>query len=106
MGRETFVCECGQRYQTGATEWDHFGDNERSNRVGQTVGVGLLFSAMFSIVGLIAYLVLHFAFGFQKAAILTAMALAALPFVLMQITFWLGVVASIWRTRARKLERQ
>jgi hypothetical protein len=100
MGRETFICACGQRYQSGATEWDHFGDWERSKRAGDTLGVGLLLSAVSSIVGAVVYLILHFAFvGLQRAAFLAAMALAVLPFVLMQVTLWPGVVASIWRTR-------
>lgn len=99
MGRETFICACGQRYQTGATEWDHFGDRERSKRAGDTLGIGLLLSAASSIVGAVVYLILRYAFGLQRTAILAAMALALLPFVLMQVTLWPGVAASIWRTR-------
>jgi hypothetical protein len=68
------------------------------------LGVGILFSAIFSIPGILAYLVMHFAFGFQDGAIVTGLVITALPFSLMQITFWPGVVASMWRTRiGRKL---
>jgi hypothetical protein len=99
MGPETFICACGQRYLTGATEWDHLGDWERSKRAGDTLGLGLLLSAVSSIFGAVGYLILHFAFGPQRAAFVAAMALAVLPFVLMQVTLWPDVAASIWRTR-------
>jgi hypothetical protein len=99
MGPERFVCFCGQRYLTGATEWDHLGDWERNKRVGDTLGLGVLFSAMFSILGLLAYLFLRFAFGLREGALVTALVITALPFSLMQVTFWPGVIASMWRTR-------
>ena len=99
MGLEIFLCVCGQRYSTGATEWDHFSDWERNRRVRNTFGLGLLFSAMFSIPGLLAYLVLHFAFGLRQGALVTGLVITALPFSLMQIAFWPEVAASIWRTR-------
>jgi len=99
MGPERFLCLCGQRYLTGATEWDHFGDQERNKRVRDTLALGVLFSAMFSILGLLVYLILHFAFGLREGALVTGLVVTAMPFVLMQIGFWPGVVASMWRTR-------
>jgi hypothetical protein len=105
LGPETYVCICGQRYLTGATEWDHLGDHERSRRVGETLGVGALISAMFSVLGLAVYLILHFGFGIGRGALLTSLSITALPFVLMQITFWPGVIASMWRTGTGKRER-
>jgi hypothetical protein len=98
MGPERFQCTCGRIYLTGATEWDHLGDWERRNRISQTIGLGILFSAMASILGLLVYLVFYFGFGCKEAAI-TALSIAVLPFVLMQVTFWPFVAASIWRTR-------
>jgi hypothetical protein len=105
LGPETYVCICGQRYLTGATEWDHLGDHERSRRVGKTLGVGAVISAMFSVLGLAVYLILHFGFGLRQGALLTSLFLAALPFVLMQITFWPEVIVSMWRTRMGKREQ-
>src|ERR1700721_3433870 len=49
MGPTEFVCRCGQRYVTGAIEWDHLGPSERHRRVWQTLGLGAFLSAMFSI---------------------------------------------------------
>lgn len=99
MGRERYKCLCGQRYLTGATEWDHFSDWERSRRVRDTLGLGILVSAMFSIPGLLAYVVLHFVFGVREGAGITGWIITVLPFCLIQIGFWPGVVASMWRTR-------
>jgi hypothetical protein len=99
MGPERYLCLCGQRYLTGATEWDHLSDWERNRRVKDTLGLGVLFSAMFSILGLLAYLVLHFVLGLREGALVTGLVITALPFSLMQIGFWPGVVASMWRTR-------
>jgi hypothetical protein len=100
MGPERYACSCGQKYLTGATEWDHFGERERKHRVRDTFGLGVLFSAMSSIPGLLVYLALHFVFGLRRGALVTGLVIAAAPFVLMQITFWPDVVASMWRTRA------
>jgi hypothetical protein len=46
MGPERCLCLCGERYLTGAKEWDHFSDWERNRRVGDTLGLGILFSAI------------------------------------------------------------
>ncbi len=70
-----------------------FSDWERNRLVGDTLGLGVLFSAMFSIVSLRAYLVLHFAFGLREGALVTALVITALPFSLMHITLWPGVIA-------------
>jgi len=99
MGPESFLCRCGQRYLTGAKEWDHLTDRERNRRVGQILGLGILLSAMFSIPGLLAYLALRFVLGFREGALVTGLVITALPVCLMQMGFWPGVVASMWRTR-------
>ena len=99
MGRERYQCLCGQKYLTGAREWDHLGDWERVRRAGDTLGLGVLFSVVSSIPGLLVYLVLHFVFGLQEGALITALIITAFPFCLMQIEFWPGVIASMWRTR-------
>jgi len=60
---------------------------------------------MFSVLGLAVYLILRFGFGLRRGALLMSLSVAALPFVLMQITFWPEVIASMWRTRMGKRER-
>lgn len=99
MGPERYRCNCGALYITGAVEWDHLGDWERKRRVSQTFGLGFILSVMSSIVGLLAYLGLHFVFDLRQAAQITGLALTALPFVLVQLTFWYSVAASVRRTR-------
>jgi hypothetical protein len=99
MGPERFRCRCGQQYLTGAIEWDHLGDWERKQRVWGRFGIGVAFSAIFSFLGLLAYLFLHFIFELRKGALVTGLVITALPFFLIQITFWPGVMASMWRTR-------
>ena len=99
MGRDRYKCLCGRRYLTGATEWDHLSDWERNRRVTDTLGTGVIFSATFSMPGLLVYLVLHFVFGLREAAVITCWIITVLPFCLMQIGFWPGVLASMWRTR-------
>jgi hypothetical protein len=100
MGPARFVCRCGQTYVTGAIEWDHLGPSERRRRVRQTLGIGVLLSAMFSILGVLAYLALRFLFDLRKAGFIVALFITAVPFVWLQLDFWPAVVASMWRTRA------
>lgn len=99
MGPERFQCLCGRRYVTGATEWDHLGDWERRHRISQTFGLGIFLSAIASILGLAVYLFLYFVFECKQGAAVVALGIAVLPFVLMQVTFWPLVAASMWRTR-------
>jgi hypothetical protein len=95
MGPERFECLCGQKYLTGATEWDHLGDWERRRRLGQIFGLGILFSAFFLVPGLVVYFALHR----SRTAFITASCIAALPFSLMFVPFSFEVAASMWRTR-------
>jgi ABC-type nickel/cobalt efflux system permease component RcnA len=99
MGPTRFVCRCGQRYLTGAVEWDHLGSSERHRRVWQTLWLGVLLSGMFSIVGTLIYLPLRFLLDLREAGFLVALFITALPFVWLQMTFWPEVLASMWRTR-------
>jgi hypothetical protein len=99
MGPERYQCLCGQKYLTGATEWVHFSDWERKNRIGGTLLIGFLISLLFSVLGLLVYLALHFVFGLSDGALITAVVITALPFCWMQLDFWRGVVASMLRTR-------
>jgi len=94
MGPERYLCRCGQKYLTGATEWDHLGDWERRRRVGQTFGLALLFSVAFAVPGLVVYLALYR----SRGALIAALVIAGLPFVVL-VPFCLKVAASMWRTR-------
>jgi len=94
MGPERYICECGQKYLTGATEWDHLGDAERRKRVWDGTVLAALFALVLAIPGGAIYLIFHRAIG----ALFVALLLVVSPF-LMQVPFWLDVVASMWRTR-------
>jgi len=99
MGPQRYQCFCGKKYLTGAAEWDHLGCWERSSRIRYTLGMGVVFSAMLSVVGFPVYLALKFAFGLKAGAIGTGLVITAFPFCLMQLGFWPSVFASMWRTR-------
>ena len=95
MGPNRYHCQCGEKYLTGAAEWDYLGEWERKRRIRQTLGIGIFFSVLFSIVGLVVYLALHH----SKGTLIGALALTAFPFLLVNVPFWLQVAVSIWRTR-------
>jgi len=99
MGSERYQCLCGHEYLTRAREWGHLGSQERRQRVKSTLVFGFFSSVMASIASLLAYIFLHYAFGFKEGAVATSLILSALPFVMIQIEFWPGVIASMWRTR-------
>jgi len=99
IGPQRYQCSCGKKYLTGAAEWDHLGRWERSCRVRHTLGMGVVFSAMVSVLGFLVYLDLKFAFGPKAGAVVTGLIITASPFCLMQLAFWPGVFASMWRTR-------
>ena len=103
MGPMRFTCRCGQTYLTGATEWDHLGARERRRRIRDTLLFGLLFSVVATILGLLVYFPLRFAFHLGETGFVVTVVIAALPFAIMQLTFWPGVAASIWRTRFRTI---
>jgi hypothetical protein len=99
IGPARFTCRCGQRYVTGAIEWDHLGLPERHSRVRQTFVLAIFLSGIFSILGVLIYFALRFLFDLRQAGFLVALFITALPFVWLQITFWPEVLASMWRTR-------
>jgi hypothetical protein len=99
IGPIRFTCRCGQRYVTGAIEWDHLGLPERRRRVRQTFVPGIFLSGIFSIFGVLIYFALRFLFDLRQAGFLVALCIPALPSVWLQFTFWPEVLASMWRTR-------
>jgi hypothetical protein len=99
IGPARFTCRCGQRYLTGAIEWDHLGLPERHRRVWQTFVLGIFRSGIFSIFGILIDFALRFLFDLRQAGFLVALFITALPFVWLQFTFWPEVLASMWRTR-------
>lgn len=99
MGRERFKCLCGEEYLTGAKEWQHLGVKERRLRAKDSLVQGAIVSVMAAIPSLLIYIFLHFALGYKKGALATSLVISVLPFVLVQISFWSSVIASVWRSR-------
>jgi hypothetical protein len=99
MGPERYQCECGETYQTGAIEWDNLGNSERGRRISQTFGLSAFSSIAFFFV---AYFDLRCVSGLHENAVDVALAIGILPFCLIQIAFWPGVMASKWRKKFGK----
>lgn len=98
MGKERYTCCCGQQYLTGAVEWEHLSNWERSRRIKQIHGLGILFSAMVAVPGLILYL-LVVSLSHAKGAALAILVVIAVPFIVIAGIFWLEVAASKLRTK-------
>lgn len=98
MGPERYTCECGQRYLTGAVEWEHLSDWERRRRMAQTHGVAVLFSIMLAVPALIFFFLLAWLFHWKVAPGALAVFIS-LPFFAVETTFWFAVAASKRRTR-------
>jgi len=96
MGPKKYQCRCGETYLTGAIEWDNLGNSERRRRISQTLGLAVFSSIAFF---LVAYFGLRLVPGLRENAVDVALAISILPFCLIQIGFWPGVIASKWRTK-------
>ena len=77
----------------------HLSHGERKRRISQTFGVGFFLSIACCVVGLVLYLGLQSVLRVHQAAGIVALTVSVLPLALMQMTFWPGVMASMWRTR-------
>ena len=103
MGAERYVCVCGHEYLTGATEWDHLGEFERSKRIRETFFLSILLSLLAMLFGLLPGLGVYLLSHNMRAAELTVLVIAAIPLVFMLGEFYLDVACSIYRTRCRSI---
>jgi hypothetical protein len=99
LGPMRFTCPCGQKYLTGAIEWDHLGRYQRLRRVRMVLLESVCLSILSSIPASLFYVALRFVFDLRRVGSTVAWLIIFLPFVLVQLTFWFGVLASIRRTR-------
>jgi hypothetical protein len=97
MGPQRYTCRCGQRWLTGAVEWDHLGDWERRRRIRDTSA----FSVVLAILAFIPATITYFALWPGARAGATAAAIILVPSILSGAPFWIAVATSIWRTRFR-----
>ena len=94
------VCECGQKYLSGAAEWDDLSRWERKQRIWQ-LRIGFVLFGLLVIPATLGY----FAVRYGGAALLAVVGIALIPSILVAKPFWFVLVdlyemsASVWRTR-------
>lgn len=99
LGPSTYVC-CGQKYLSGAAEWDDLGDWERRQRLGD-VGLAIILSAVLA--GF--FILVHLAVKHRSLALLVFLAVATLfsirlfPLFIAILVGPFEIAASLWRTR-------
>jgi hypothetical protein len=95
-----FVCPCGQKYLSGAAEWDDLTTWERRQRVWQ-LRIGFALFALLVTPATLAY----FALRYGGAALIALVGIALIPSILVARPFGFvlldlyEIVASVWRTR-------
>lgn len=96
-----YVCPCGQKYLSGAAEWDDLTAWEREQRIAQLL-IGFVLLALLVTPVILAY----FALTHGGAALLAVVGIALIPSVLVAKPFGFvlidvyEIMVSIWRTRA------
>jgi hypothetical protein len=98
IGPERFYCECGCDWETGAAEWDHLSSRERGKRFNAFVVANIVFGVIVCFISLVVYFLSS---GTRVA--LGAGLVVLLLFLLLQLKSWIGVLASICRTRLRRV---
>jgi hypothetical protein len=105
MGPERFICKCGEKYLTGATEWDHIGARERKRRHRDNFFLTLLLSTLLCILILSFALPIGHIFHRVHAAIVAVATLECILLAASEVTFWFSPAKSMWRTRfSRNIE--
>jgi hypothetical protein len=97
IGPVRYICRCGEKWLTGAVEWDQMDDWDRQRRF-IDLRLGII---LFSVPSLVLGILLYFAFGPSRGAVVAGAAVSVLPASLQLVQFALEVGASIWRTRIR-----
>jgi hypothetical protein len=101
LGRERYLCQCGQSYLTGAVEWTNLSEYEKNRRIQGALVPGIIGSVIFSIFGLGAYLLLR-VLQFRRIALFTGLVITVFPFVAIVTTSLVGIALSSWRTKVRR----
>jgi hypothetical protein len=100
LGPARYVCRCGQKYQSGAAEWDNLSNWAKRQWLGD-VGLALILLAASAVWALLVrYAATHHSivlFALSAAAVLLSMPLFPLFIALLAVP--IEIAASIWRTR-------
>ena len=95
-----YVCRCGQKYLSGAVEWDNLSDWEKRQRLGD-MGLVIIVSAVLAVFSILVY----FAVIRRSIALFAFLAMAVLfliplfPLFIAILASPLEIAASLWRTR-------
>jgi hypothetical protein len=108
LGPLRYVCPCGQKYLSGAVEWDNLSDWEQRQRSRQTFGLLIIALAILTGFGILVY----FAVTRHSLLFLILSALAFIPSVVFfsllvaSLLDVFGIAASLWRTRIAPIVRR
>src|SRR5579863_7905493 len=106
LGPSRYVCPCGQKYLSGAVEWDNLSDWEQRHRLVDVWLAVIVFIAL----ALFSFLV-YFAITHRSIVLCTFLAVVFLfsvglvPLFMAILFFPLEIAASLWRTRIAPLFR-
>lgn len=100
FGPSRYVCACGEKYLSGAAEWDERSDWEQRQSI-RDFGLGIVLVAVLLLLGMLEYLAFH-----RGSGVLLAVAVVGLlPLVViggmavLMLIEPVEIVASLWRTR-------
>lgn len=97
IGPQRYVCVCGEKWLTGAVEWDHLPSWDQRRRIQHTLMLSFVLVLWFLVPGVFVCVM----FEFNRLAV--ALALLATMLVVLPIgSLALDIAASVWRTRVRK----
>jgi hypothetical protein len=100
LGPARYVCSCGQKYLSGAAEWDNLSNWAKRQWLGE-VGLALiLLTALAVLVLFVRYAVTHHSiivFVLSATVVLISIPLFPLFVAILGVPF--EIAASIWRTR-------
>jgi hypothetical protein len=100
LGTTRFTCLCGQRYLSGATEWDYLSDWSKRQWL-MDVGPAAILSATLALFSILIYFAAlhHSTILFAFLAIALLFSLRLFPLFIAILAVPLEIIASLWRTR-------
>jgi hypothetical protein len=101
IGRERYRCRCGETYLSGAAEWDHLGDWERSRRAKMLLFVCSRFLLPALLVVVFAYLAVRY-HNYWLLAVCMLVSIPTIVFLCLSafsLFELVSIAASLWRTR-------